>query len=116
MGKMSLVGVKKRILNLREEIRKIRHAYHVENISLVSDAVSDSLKKELFDLEAEYPDLVTADSPTQRVAGKPLKGFQKVRHETPMLSLNDVFSREDVEAWIGRVERHLDRKFAEDFY
>ena len=116
MGKMSLKEAKIRILKLREEIRKIRYAYHVENKLLVSDAVGDSLKKELFDLESQFPELVTSDSPTQRVAGEPLKGFKKVPHEKPMLSLNDVFSREDVEAWIGRVERHLDRKIKPEFY
>src|SRR3989344_8717502 len=65
----------------------------------------DSLKKELFDLEEAFPNLVTPDSPTQRVGGKALEKFNKVKHPKPMLSLNDVFSNEDLEDWVKRQER-----------
>jgi len=75
--------------------------------SEISDSALDSLKKELFDLEMEFPDLVTADSPTQRVAGKPLKEFVKVRHTERMTSLNDAFSEEDMHAWLLRLENYL---------
>lgn len=91
---MTREEARRRILKLRQEINRYRYAYHVLNQSLVADEVLDSLKKELFDLEQQFPELITPDSPTQRVAGKPLKAFKKVRHETPMLSFNDAFSVE----------------------
>ena len=69
-----------RIEKLKKEINKYRYAYAVLDQSLIPDAALDSLKKELFDLEAEFPEFVTPDSPTQRVAGTPLKEFKKVRH------------------------------------
>jgi len=101
-----------RIKKLRREINRYRYAYHVLNKSLISDAALDSLKKELFDLEAQFPDLVTPDSPTQRVGGKPLAKFRQVVREEArrMLSLNDAFSREDMEAWLTRLENHLKDK------
>ncbi len=113
---MTLKAAKDRAEKLRTEIERARYAYHVENRSIVSDAVLDSLKKELFDLEEQYLSLITPDSPTQRVAGKPLEGFRKVRHEAPMLSLNDGFTNEDVGAWITRLENYLKKKFSHEFY
>ncbi|MDP3725197.1 MAG: NAD-dependent DNA ligase LigA, partial [Nanoarchaeota archaeon] len=113
---ISFAEARERVKKLREAIEKYRYAYHVENKSLIFDSALDSLKKELYDLEEKYPELVTPDSPTQRVAGKPLQGFQKVRHESPMLSLNDAFSLEDVEAWVSRVENFLKRKIPREFY
>lgn len=103
----SKTEAKNRILKLRHEIERYRYAYHVLDKSLVSDEALDSLKKELFDLEAKFPELVTPDSPTQRVGGKPLKGFKKVRHETRMLSLNDAFSEQDMKDWWTRLENYL---------
>lgn len=105
-----------RLKKLRVEIRRYREAYHIRNESLVSDAALDSLKKELFDLEQQYPDLVTPDSPTQRVAGKPLREFRKVRHGRPMLSFNDAFSETDMRAWFDRVGNYLGRQIDPDFY
>ena len=107
---------KERIEKLRKAIDKYRYAYHVEDKSLISDEALDALKKELFDLEQQYPDLVTADSPTQRVAGKPLKEFKKVKHEQPMISLNDAFSEEDVHDWIKRLENYFGREVKKEFY
>lgn len=101
---------KTRIQKLRQAIDQYRYSYHVLDKSLISDEALDSLKKELFDLEQEFPALVTADSPTQRVAGKPLKEFKKVRHIEPMRSLNDAFSGEDVRDWLTRLENYLGRK------
>ncbi len=86
------------------------------NKELVSPEIEDSLKKELFDLENQYPELITPDSPTQRVGGKPQKQFKKIRHETPMLSFNDAFSEEDVRAWFLRIENYLGRKVKPEFY
>ncbi|MDO8751939.1 MAG: NAD-dependent DNA ligase LigA, partial [Candidatus Wolfebacteria bacterium] len=114
--KIDIQEAKTRILKLRREIEKYRYAYHVEDTSLVSDAVNDSLKKELFDLEEMYPEFRTPDSPTQRVGGKPLDSFKKVRHETSMLSLNDAFSEEDMKDWVERVENYLKRKARPEFY
>jgi len=109
-------NAKKRILRLKKEIERYRHSRLVLNKELISPEVEDSLKKELFDLETQYPELTTSDSPTQRVGGKPLKQFKKVRHETPMLSFNDAFSEEDVRAWFLRVENYLGRKVKPEFY
>src|SRR3989344_4379194 len=107
---MTKEEAKSRIGKLRKEIEKYRHAYHVLDQSLISDAALDSLKKELFDLEQQFPELVTADSPTQRVGGAPLKAFKKVPHETRMLSFNDAFSEEDMAAWLERLENYLGKK------
>lgn len=94
---------KLRIQKLKEAINKHRHLYHVEDRQEISDDALDSLKKELFDLEQEFPDLVTPDSPTQRVGGKPLEAFKKVSHPKRMNSLNDAFSEEDISKWIERL-------------
>ncbi|MBI5148042.1 MAG: NAD-dependent DNA ligase LigA [Parcubacteria group bacterium] len=100
----------KRVERLKKTIDRYRYAYHVLDKSLISDAALDSLKKELFDLEQKYPELITPDSPTQRVAGKPLAAFQKVSHETPMLSFNDAFLEEDMRDWLERIENYLRTK------
>ena len=107
---MDKEAAKQRIGKLRKEIDRYRYAYHVLDQSLISDAALDSLKKELFDLETEFPDLVTPDSPTQRVAGKPLKEFAKVKHVERMTSFNDAFSEEDMRAWLERLENYLKKK------
>ena len=98
---------KTRIEKLKTEINKYRYAYHVLDKSLISDAALDSLKKELFDLEQQFPEFITPDSPTQRIGGEPLKQFKKVRHEAPMLSFNDAFSEQDMKDWIKRNENYL---------
>ena len=107
---------KNRIEKLKKEINRYRYSYHVLDKSLISDAALDSLKKELFDLETRYPEFITLDSPTQRVAGEPLKNFKKVRHESQMLSFNDAFSEEDMKDWVKRVENYLGNKLNGDFY
>ena len=99
--------VKKRLEKLRSEIEKYRYVYHVLDQSLISDAALDSLKNELYKLESEYPELVTADSPTQRVGGKPLAKFNKVKHSAPLMSLYDAFSPEDMTDWEKRMARIL---------
>lgn len=91
-----------RIKKLKEIINKARYAYHVLNQDIYPPEVLDTLKKELFDLEQKFPDLITPDSPTQRIGGEPLKEFKKVRHKVPMLSFNDAFSLEDLKAWEER--------------
>ncbi len=101
---------RERLEKLKAEINKYRHAYHVEDKSLISDSALDSLKKELFDLENQYPEFITSDSPTQRIGGAPLAAFTKVKHEKPMISLNDAFSESDMKEWIERAENYLGRK------
>lgn len=102
---MSKIEVEKRILKLRELINNYRYHYHVLDESIMSEAAADSLKHELAQLEAEYPELITPDSPTQRVAGKPLDKFTKVTHEKRMISLADVFSEEEIKDWVARNEK-----------
>ncbi|MBZ9572494.1 NAD-dependent DNA ligase LigA [Patescibacteria group bacterium] len=98
---------RKRIEGLKKLINHHRYLYHVLDRQEISEAALDSLKKELFDLEQKFPEFVTPDSPTQRVAGKPLEKFEKVRHSQPMLSINDAFSQKDTEDWIERVSKLL---------
>jgi len=113
---MDLKEAKKRIEVLKKEIEKYRYAYHVLNQSLIPDEALDSLKKELYDLEQKFPQLITPDSPTQRVSGKPLKFFKKVVHKTPMISLNDAFSKEDIKDWYERIEKLIPTEKKLDFY
>src|SRR3989344_6816327 len=99
-----------RLKKLKELINYHRHLYHVLDKQEISDAALDSLKKELFDLENHFPEFVTPDSPTQRVGGEPLKEFKKVTHVSRMLSLNDVFSKEDFHDWINRISKLLNQQ------
>jgi DNA ligase (NAD+) len=94
-----------RIEKLREQINDYRYHYHVLDESIMSEAAADSLKHELSQLEEQFPDLITPDSPTQRVAGVALDKFTKVRHARPMISLHDVFNRAEVEAWEQRIDK-----------
>lgn len=96
-----------RIAKLRTLIQDYRYHYHVLDESIMSEAAADSLKHELSQLEAEFPELVTPDSPTQRVAGIALDTFTKVKHRTRMTSLNDVFNRQEVADWIQRLDKLL---------
>ncbi|MBQ5812082.1 NAD-dependent DNA ligase LigA [Candidatus Saccharibacteria bacterium] len=102
---MNRVEAQERIAKLRELINDYRYHYHVLDESIMSEAAADSLKHELALIEAKFPELITPDSPTQRVAGKPLDKFNKVRHEKRMISLADVFSEEEVRDWICRNEK-----------
>lgn len=92
---------------LKKLIERHRYLYHVLDKQEISPEALDSLKKELFDLEQEYPEFITPDSPTQRIGGKPSGNFEKVRHPKPMLSFNDAFSREDMQAWLERISKLL---------
>jgi DNA ligase (NAD+) len=97
----------KRIQQLREEIRKHDRLYYEEAAPLISDREYDRLYKELVDLETEFPDLVTPDSPTQRVGGKPLEAFAQIQHRAPMLSLDNTYSEEEVANFYKRITRLL---------
>lgn len=92
-----------RIDELRNEIRRHEHLYHVLDRPEISDAQFDALVNELKRLEAAHPELITPDSPTQRVGGKPAEGFRKVRHSRPMLSLDNAYSEEELKDWDRRV-------------
>ncbi|MFC1632655.1 NAD-dependent DNA ligase LigA [Patescibacteria group bacterium] len=104
-----------RIDKLKKEINHHRYLYHVLDTQEISDAALDSLKKELYDLELQYPDLITVDSPTQRVSGKALEKFDKITHPVKVLSLQDSFSHEDIQEWEERIKKLLPQtKF--DYY
>ncbi len=102
---MNKQEVKKRIQKLRDEISHHRYLYHVEDRQEISDEALDSLKKELFDLEQKFPELITKDSPTQRVGGEYVNKFKKVQHSVPMLSLQDAFSKDDMMVWLERLQK-----------
>jgi DNA ligase (NAD+) len=93
----------KQIEKLREELRRHEHLYYVLDAPEVSDAEYDALMNQLKRLEGEHPGLVTPDSPTQRVGGKPAEGFSKVRHSRPMLSLDNAYSIDELRDWDRRV-------------
>jgi len=92
---------------LRDEIRKHDRLYYEDAAPIISDREYDRLYKELVDLETQFPDLVTPDSPTQRVGGKPLKAFEQVSHLIPMLSLDNTYSEEEVKNFYTRIGRLL---------
>jgi len=108
--------------NMAERAKELRgilagysYQYHVLDQPSVSDAIYDSLMAELKTIEAEHPELITTDSPTQRVGSELLGGFQKVQHATRMLSLNDVFDVKEVEAWVVRMDKLLPGRTHEFF-
>lgn len=103
-----------RLKNLRAAIEGYRKSYHVDNVSLISEEALDSLKKELVDIEGQFPELVTPDSPSQRVAGAALPGFKKIRHTVTQWSFNDAFSEEDMRDFDARVKRMLKAHFERD--
>jgi DNA ligase (NAD+) len=96
-----------RIEKLKKEINYHRYLYHVLDKPDLSDAIFDSLKNELEELEYKFPDLITPDSPTQRVGGEPLKEFKKVNHPIPMVSFNDAFSEQEMHEWEKRYSDFL---------
>lgn len=104
---MTKTQAEQRIQKLRREIDRYRYQYHVLNNLEISEAALDSLKHELDQLEQQFPEFITSDSPTQRVAGEPLPEFKKVSHQAPLLSLNDVFSQAELEAWVERIKKLL---------
>lgn len=107
---MKQLEAQERIEKLKQLINHHRYQYHVLNKQEISDEALDSLKKELFDLEQQFPSLITPDSPTQRVGGEALDAFKKVRHETRMLSLNDAFSEQDMQDWLKRFNEYIGKQ------
>lgn len=99
---------------MREAIDKYRYEYHVLNQSTISPEALDSLKRELSALENEYPELVTPDSPTQRVAGAPLPEFKKIKHRVPQWSFNDAFEESDIRSFDERIKKFLKQRTGRD--
>ncbi|HRQ87145.1 MAG TPA: NAD-dependent DNA ligase LigA, partial [Candidatus Saccharibacteria bacterium] len=116
MKKLTFKEASQRVAKLRDLLNTYSYEYHVQDNPSVDDAVYDGLFSELKQIEAEFPELITGDSPTQRVGGEPLSGFKKVAHSSRMLSLNDVFSREDVEAWVKRMDKLLPGGIKHEFF
>lgn len=112
---MTQVNAPERAKELRNLLAGYSYEYHVLDKPSVSDAVYDSLMGELKEIEAQNPELITSDSPTQRVGSELLGGFQKVQHSTRMLSLNDVFDVKEVEAWVERMDKLLPGRTHEFF-
>ena len=106
---------KQRIEKLKDEINYHRYLYHVQDRLDISDAAFDSLKNELEELELKFPDLITPDSPTQRVGGQPLDKFKKVEHSSSMLSLNDAFGEAEIRAWEERIQKIVPQNILDYF-
>ena len=104
---MTHAQAKARHAELAREIQGHDHAYYVEARPVISDFDYDRLYRELIDLEREFPDLTTADSPSQRVGGKPLSAFASSQHLAPMMSLDNTYSQEEVRAFVERVQKIL---------
>src|SRR6202142_2422895 len=101
---MPPAALQKKIESLREKIRHHEYLYYVQDNPELTDADFDKLMNELKRLEADHPELVTPDSPTQRVGGKPREGFVKAKHSSPMLSLDNAYSEEELRDWERRVQ------------
>ena len=111
---MSTATAEERALELRRRLEHHNHRYYVLDDPEISDSEYDALLNELRDLEAEHPELRTADSPTQRVGAKPLDKFEHVRHLQPMLSLANARNEEELHAWVVRIEARLKKDGADD--
>ncbi|MEK7213390.1 MAG: NAD-dependent DNA ligase LigA [Patescibacteria group bacterium] len=102
--------LKNRVECLRSQIDDLRYRYHVLNDPAVTDAMYDGLMDELRKIEAEHPKFVTPESPTQRVAGKPLDKFEKIKHQVTQWSFDDAFSREDMKDWEDKILNYLEKQ------
>lgn len=100
-------SIETQLEHLREKLREYEYHYHVLDNPLVPDAEYDRLMNELKNLEWQHPELITSDSPTQRVGAKPLDGFAQITHETPMLSLDNAFSDDDLIGFLRRIEDRI---------
>ena len=109
---MDSVKIKNRIKKLRDEISRLRLEYHVKNNPKVTDDVYESLTRELHSLEKQYPQFLDENSSVNRVAGRPLPNFKKVKHEIRMTSLNDVFSKDEIIDWEKRIKKLLNKDFS----
>lgn len=113
---MNLAEAKSRVLKLRQLIDDYRYHYHVLDQSILSESAADALKHELSQIEDQYPELITPDSPTQRVAGQALDKFSKVKHQIPMISLADVFDSSEIESWVKRNQKLINLTNTQYFF
>src|ERR1700728_2527221 len=104
---MATKDVKGEVEEVRTELNRHNYLYYVEAKPEISDREYDRMMERLTELEAKHPELVTIDSPTQRVGGQPLEGFATVRHVVPMLSIDNTYSYDEVREWDARVRRGL---------
>ena len=104
-----------RLEELRSTLQFHNYRYHVLDSPVVSDYEYDQLMKELVDLETEFPDLSTPDSPSQRTGGPPAEGFERVPHPAPILSLANAFDDDGVHAWIARIGKLDEAAWTADF-
>ena len=102
-------SIEQKVQQLREQLNRWSHEYYVQDRPTVTDHEYDETYHELVRLETEYPQLITPDSPTQRVGGVVLEGFEKVTHQNPMLSLSNAFSKEDLQAFDDRIKKLTNR-------
>jgi DNA ligase (NAD+) len=113
---MNKEKAKERIEKLSRQIDEYRYRYHVLDDPMITDEIYDSLTRELKELEGQFPEFLSPDSPTQRVGGKPLEKFTAIPHESPMLSLNDVFTPEELQAWLNRLQKLLPEQKEFEFH
>ena len=113
---MDKIKAKKRVEELKKTIHKNDYLYHTLDSPEVSDAVYDSLKRELLRIEEEFPELITGDSPTQRIGGAPLDRFNKIIRKIPMSSFSDAFSEEEIRKWFKRAEDYNGNALKTEFY
>jgi len=109
----SASGERERIEELRALLHRANHAYYVDNEPIMSDPEFDRRLEELEELEAKHPELEDPNSPTQRVGGEPVKGFDTREHAVPMLSIDNTYSPEEVRKWVERIERQLEKEGVE---
>ena len=102
-----MADIRKELAELRQEINYHLYRYHTLDDPVISDATYDQLLNRLRQLEAEHPELITPDSPPQRVGAPPLDSFEKVTHPNPMTSLGNAFNDEDMRNWLARITRLL---------
>ena len=102
--------LQQQVKKLHEQIDDLRYRYHVLNDPEVTDAMYEGMMEELRKIEEQYPELITADSPTQRVAGEPLEKFEKVIHSVPQWSFNDAFNEKEMEDWQDRILNYLEKQ------
>ena len=107
---MTEQAMTQRLQELRTLLNEAAHAYYVLDAPQMEDAVYDRLYRELLELEEQFPELITPDSPSQRVGGAPIEGFTSVEHRIPMLSLDNAFNDEEIDRWYRRLLRELDRE------
>ena len=109
MAEESLKGIEDQVMKLREQINYHNHKYHTLDSPEIKDSEFDALFEKLKSLEARNPDIITIDSPTQRMGAVPLESFSQIRHERPMLSLDNAFTEKDLDDFEKRIRKNIAR-------